>query len=126
MKANIPDELMEAINEAIYLDLELHIIEKRMMEAEKKGNKGFAEHLNVLFFKVSSKRKVNKQYLKDNGVKIFDPVDFNDIENEKAIFVDYHYSQSINGGYKEGIQRYWKDALRLNLKKRMNGYFKGG
>lgn len=121
MRANISDELLEAINEAIYLDLELHIIEKRMMDAEKKGNEGFAEHLNVLFFKVSSKRKANKQYLKDNGITVYDPVKVDEF------FVEYPYSQKVSdGGYKEGTNRYWRSAMTFNLKKRMNGYFKGG
>jgi hypothetical protein len=41
------------------------------------------------------------------------------------MFVEYPYSQKVNGGYKEGSQRFWKAAVKYQLKQRMGKYFGG-
>lgn len=117
MRADITDELLDAINERIYLDLEIHILTKRMNESD---NEGFTNYINKLISNVITQRKEVNDYLTSNGVKIYDPVEIDDL------FVKYPYSQKINGGYKEGYQQFWKSAIRYNLKKRMSNYFGGG
>ncbi|MGG3987292.1 hypothetical protein [Bacillus smithii] len=119
MRANISDELLNAINERIYLDLEIHVLNRKFAKAEREGKKGFANYIDGLLKDVTKKRKKVNAYLNKNGVKIFDP------ENVDNMFVQYRYYQRINGGYKEGIQKYWKAALKLGLKKRMSKYFIG-
>lgn len=121
MRANISDDLIKAINEKIYLDLELHILQKKLIEAESQGKTGFAEYLNKLILKVTSERRVNNNYLHKYGVKVREPEELDDM------FVRYYYSvQSDLGGYKEGYEQFWKSAMTFNLKKRMSKYFKGG
>lgn len=121
LRANISEELMNAINDRIYLDLELHVLNNRLFKAEREGKEGFAEYLNKLILDVSLKRKATNECLRSNGVKIHDV-----IEDEDAEFVTYPYHQKINGGFKEGEMRYWRSALKLGLKKRMSEYFKEG
>jgi hypothetical protein len=59
--------------------------------------------------------------LKQNGIKIYDVVEVN------PDFVEYPYSQKINGGYKEGTMRFWRAAIKYKLKKRMSKhYYTGG
>ncbi|WP_152966741.1 hypothetical protein [Sporosarcina globispora] len=123
MRANIPDELIKAINEKIYLDLELHILQKKLTEANDQGKEGFAEYLNKVILKVISQRRSNNEYLRKHGVKVREPEELDDM------FVRYYYSvQSDLGGYKEGYEQFWKSAMTYNLRKRMNKYFnfKGG
>ncbi len=121
MRAAISDDLLKAINEKIYLDLELHILQKKLTEANDQVKEGFAEYLNRLIFKVISERRVNNNYLHKHGVKVGEP------EELDNMFVRYYYSvQSDLGGFKEGYEQFWKSAMKFNLKKRMSKYFKGG
>lgn len=122
MRANIPNELLNAIDDKIYLDLEINVLNSRLHKAEQEGNEGFAEFLNKLILKVITERRNVNQYLRDNGVTVYEVVEIDEY------FVEYPYSQKLNGGYKEGRQRYWRSAIKLNLKKRMSKYFnyKGG
>jgi shikimate kinase len=119
LRANISDELLKAIDERIYLDLEIYSLTKRLHKAEQEGNIS-AKHLDKILSDVMNKRKATNDYLKENGIKIFDPVEVDDM------FVRYHYSQKVNGGYKEGYNQYWRDALKLQLKRRMSKYFYNG
>ncbi|PLR99499.1 hypothetical protein [Bacillus sp. T33-2] len=117
MRANISNELINAIDERIYLDLELHVLTKKMNEAEKQGNEGFSKHLDNLIQNTIKQRKQTQDYLVKNGIKIFDVVEDDDKE-----FVEYPYYQKVNGGYKEGTMRYWRHAIRYKLKQRMSKY----
>jgi tRNA(Ile)-lysidine synthase TilS/MesJ len=120
MRANISEELMDAIEERIYLDLEIFAFTKRLHKAQQENNSSLATFFDKLISEVIIKRKETNDYLKQNGIKIFDPV------NVDEMFVRYHYSQKVNGGYKEGFQQYWKSALKFKLKKRMSKYFYTG
>lgn len=120
MRANISDELLNAIDERVYLDLDIHILTKRMNDAEKAGNKGFTIHINNLITEVIKQRKSVNDYLLKNNVKIYDVV-----EDEDKEFVEYPYSVKVEGGYKQGTMRYWRHALRYKLKIRMSNYFGG-
>jgi hypothetical protein len=114
MRADISDELLDAINERIYLDLEIHVLTAKL---NKSDSEGFSNYINKLITNVIKQRKELNDYLTSNGVKIYDVQEIDDM------FVKYPYSQKINGGYKEGYQQFWKDAIRYKLKKRMNKYF---
>lgn len=116
MRANISNELLDAINERIYLDLEIHILTNKMKKAD---NEGFANYMNNLISDLIKQRKTVNDHLKSNGVKIHEVVEVDDI------FVRYPYVQRINGGFKEGYQQYWKAGLKLQLKRRMSKYFGG-
>ncbi|MED4883100.1 hypothetical protein P9764_03930 [Bacillus smithii] len=102
------------------MDLEIHVLNRKFIKAEQEGKSGFANYVNELIKDVTRKRKEINAYLNKNGVKIFEPEQVDDM------FVQYRYYQRINGGFKEGIQKYWKAALKLGLKKRMSKYFIGG
>lgn len=118
MRANIPDELYDLIDEKIYLDLEVHILNKRFIKAEKEGNDGFAKRIERLITQTTQKRRKVNESLKENGIKIFEPI----TDDE---FVEYKfYQKTKSGGFAEGSMRYWKAAMKLNLKKRMSSYWK--
>jgi hypothetical protein len=117
MRANVSDELLDAINERIYLDLEVHVLTKKLNESD---NEGFSNYINKLISNVIKQRKEVNDYLTSNGVKIFEVVEIDDM------FVKYPYSQQINGGYKEGYQQLWKAGIKFKLKQRMANYFTGG
>ena len=57
-------------------------------------------------------KKVNDQLRKEN-VKISKPVSDDN-------FVQYDISVKTNDGCKEGNFRYWKDAIKYKLNKRLN------
>jgi hypothetical protein len=116
MRANISDELLNAINERIYLDLEIHMLTSRM---NKSDNEGFKQYVDGLISNLIKQRKQTNDYLNENGIKIYDVREIDDM------FVEYPYSQKVNGGYKEGSQRFWKAAVKYQLKQRMGKYFGG-
>lgn len=114
MKANISSELEKLIDEKIYLDLEIHILTKKLNKTTQDKDEHlmnyFEKRLNAKFKEI---KKVNDQLRKEN-VKIFDPI----IDD---IFIQYDFSVKMkSGGYKEGNFRYWKAALKYKLNKRLN------
>lgn len=117
MRANISDELLNAINEKIYLELELHVMEKKLLSAEQEGKVGFVNHLNQIILNLHKQHREINDYLKLNNVKVYDVVEIDEY------FVEYPYSQKVNGGYKEGTQRYWRSGLKYRLQERINKYF---
>ncbi|QJT70391.1 hypothetical protein [Microcystis phage MaeS] len=123
MRANLSDELFKAIDEKIYIDLEIHILNKKLIKAEEDKKEGFVKHLNQIITRLSQQRRSVNDYLRQNGIKVQEAVNFYDIQGQDSIFVDYYYSQKVDGGYKEGTMRYWKDAMKLKLKNRMKDYF---
>jgi hypothetical protein len=113
MKANIPRELEDFINEKIYLDLEVHILSKRLNQSTNDKNEQLIIYFEKrLVEKFKELKKVNDLLRKEN-VKISKPV-------SDDIFVQYDFSVKTNGGYKEGNFRYWKDAIKYKLNKRLN------
>jgi hypothetical protein len=114
MKANISSELEELINEKIYLDLEIHILTKKLNKAVQDKDDHLKNYFeNRLNAKFKENINVNDQ-LRKESVKIFDPI----IDD---IFIQYDFSVKMkNGGYKEGNFRYWKAALKYKLNKRLN------
>lgn len=105
MKANIPRELEKAINEKIMLDLQIHVLNQKMKKGMKLDSL-LKDRLNQL-------REVNS-YLRKQGVKVAPP------KRRDEIFIDYYFSQYINGGYKEGILSYWDIVLKQRTEKRLN------
>jgi hypothetical protein len=116
MRANISDELLNKINDRIYIDLEIHVLTKKMNESD---NEGFTKYLDHLIDNLIKERKEVNTFLIKNGVKIYDVREIDDM------FIEYPYSQKIDGGYKEGTQRFWKSAVKYHLKQRMSKYFGG-
>ncbi|MDX8366603.1 hypothetical protein [Cytobacillus sp. IB215665] len=115
MRASIPEELLDTIVEKIYLDLEIHILEKKHMYAETQ--KKDEEHIKFLKQVISSVRKKRKEIgevLKGKNVKIYEVVELDDM------FVEYTYAQKTNGASKEGTQRFWKAGLKYRLTRRIN------
>ena len=49
MKANIPQELEDFINEKIYLDLEIHILTKRLNKSTINKNEKLIKRLSLAF-----------------------------------------------------------------------------
>jgi len=117
MKARFSNELHEAIHDKIVLDLTIHYLNGKI-EKEQDSNK--LDYFNKLFYKVSIDRRNNSLFLKDNGVKVYEPV-----PDEDGLFITYNYSQSIKGGYKEGQSRYWRAALKGHLRNKLEQYYKG-
>lgn len=109
MKANIPEELEKAIHEKIMLDLEIHVLNKKIAKGMD---------LDDLLKDRMKKLKDINDYLRKNQVKVDPP------KRRGEIFIDYYYSQHVNGGYKEGILSYWDIVLKQRTEQRLNG--KGG
>ena len=114
MKANIPKKLEELIDEKIYIDLEIHILNTRLNRANVNKDKDRIIYFeNRLAQKFKERKKVNDQLRKEK-VKIFSPV-------SDDMFVQYDFSMKTNeGGYKQGNFRYWKSAMIYKLNKRLN------
>ncbi|WP_394231965.1 hypothetical protein [Niallia oryzisoli] len=110
MKANISEKLEKLIDEKIYLDLEVHVLTKRLNEATQKKTPQvhfFQEKLDQTLKRL---KQANQQLRKEN-VKIFEPL-------RDGIFIQYNFYVKVNGGYKEGTMRYWKDAMKYELNQR--------
>jgi hypothetical protein len=119
MRANLPDELMKAIDNKIYLDIELHIVNGKIEKARQEGKDGFANHLMKIYKQINDERISVNKLLKDNGIKV------QEVEVLDEFFVRYHYYQKINGGFKEGYNQYWKSAMTFNLNNRLKRFFGG-
>jgi hypothetical protein len=120
MRANILEELLDMIDESIYLNLEVGIIDKKITKAEAENNEGFANHLRKIHSNIIKQHKEINDHLRQNGIKI------HEVEVLDDMFVQYNYHQRVNGGFKEGYNRYWKTAMTFNLNKRMKKYFERG
>ena len=88
MKANIPKELEELIDEKIYIDLEIHILNTRLNKSNENKDKDRIIYFeNRLDQKFKERKKVNDQLRKEH-VKIFSPV-------SDDMFVQYDFSIKI-------------------------------
>jgi hypothetical protein len=119
MRATISEELLDMIDESIYLQLELHIIDKKITKAEADNNEGFVNHLRKIHSNIIKQHRKINEHLRQNGIKI------HDVEVLDDMFVRYKYHQKINGGFKEGYNQYWKAGIKLKLNKRIKRYFGG-
>lgn len=113
MKARISDELENSINEKIMLDLEIHVINRKLVDAERTGSSS----LSILTALYQARHKLLaelNQYLRKEQVKVESPVRRNDI------FIDYHFSVKVDGGYKRGTLSYWDIVLKQRTQQRIN------
>ncbi|MEH7181095.1 hypothetical protein [Neobacillus vireti] len=117
MKARISEELEKLINEKIYLDLEIHLLTRKLEKASQRNlQESIAFYEKIFNEKFKQLKKANDELRKQN-VKIHQPI--ND-----DIFVQYNfYVKENGGGYKEGNFRYWKSAIKYKLKQRLDPYF---
>ncbi|MEH7748244.1 hypothetical protein V7659_25005 [Neobacillus drentensis] len=115
MKARIAKELEELINEKIYLDLEVHLLGKKI-EGIQKTNQMVSQIEKLVEQKIKKLKTVNEKLRKQN-VKIHPPI-------SDGLFVQYNFYVK-NGGYKEGNFRYWKSAIKFTLNQRLNPFFNG-
>lgn len=122
MRANISEELMDLIEEKIYLDMEVHMYNNRILKAEKENKNQYRDYLEQILKAILIKRVEVSKQLRDNGIKIFEAEKWHDGVDDE-MFVQHKYYQKVNGGFKEGIFRMWRAGIKLKLKKRMNGYF---
>jgi hypothetical protein len=70
VRATISEELLDMIDESIYLQLELHIIDKKITKAEADNNEGFANHLRKIHSNIIKQHKEINDHLRQNGIKI--------------------------------------------------------
>ncbi|MED3792499.1 hypothetical protein P4571_08580 [Niallia alba] len=118
MKANISEELESAIHDKIIIDLTINYLENRIVKSQKEKKINYAKHLEYIRKLIINERINISKFLKDNGVKIYDP-----IPDDDGIFVQYDYSVKVNGGYKEGYNRYWRAALKNHIRAKLDPYF---
>ncbi|MCA1027059.1 hypothetical protein LCM23_13235 [Cytobacillus kochii] len=123
MRAAISDELMNMITEKIYIDLEINVLHNRLEKAVKANNEELIPKLNKIIYTVTRERKHINSLLRENNIKVFEPEYFYDSPDADPIFIDYRYYQKVKGGYKEGSQRFWKDAIKYKLKLRVQRHF---
>lgn len=115
MKANIPKEQEDAIYDYIFIGLMIEVLEKKIIKADVPGKEGFKNFLESKIKEVRSERVRLGKYFKDNGIKVTDLVEMDDM------FVRYEYFvKNPSGGYKEGSQMIWKAALKMKLANRLN------
>lgn len=105
MKARISDELENAIQEKIMLDLEVHVLERKL-------NKGAP--VEDLLVDRRARLKEYNAILRKEQVKVLPPVRRNEI------FIDYSFSQKVDGGFKEGVMSFWDIVLKQRTQKRLN------
>jgi hypothetical protein len=117
MRANISDLWFNKMEEKIYVDLELHILNNKLTKSkENKQSKLVKQMENLIKQKNNEKRDLN-QFLRDNKIKIEKAIRVDDM------FVRYHYYCKVEAGYKEGYLQFWDSAMKYKLKKRLNKYF---
>ncbi|MED1741413.1 hypothetical protein P4U97_18235 [Bacillus swezeyi] len=114
MRPIISDELADAIHEKIIIDLCIHAMEARIVKAESDQNSELMGYFENKLKKLLSMRKNINSYLKNENTKIHEVVICDDM------FVEYpYYIKTKEGGIKEGISRYWKAALKLHMKRKL-------
>jgi hypothetical protein len=117
MRANFDEEWFDIMDEKIYLDLEVHVMNNKLVQAEKENKTGFAEFLNKVVSELNVKLADVNNQLRELNIKI------SPVERLDDMFVEYYYSCKINGGFKEGTLRYWDAAIKMKLGKRVNAHF---
>jgi hypothetical protein len=110
MRAAIPDEWLDMINEKIYLDMEIDILINRIERCDHDSTR----YKDLLKIKHNQRADVNA-FLRKHSIRIEPPEKYNEE------FVKYYYSCKMDGGYKEGYMTYWISAIKYKLNKRLNG-----
>ncbi|MDX8359839.1 hypothetical protein [Cytobacillus sp. IB215316] len=115
MRPSISEDLLDIIVEKIYLDLEIHILEKKLIDAgNQRKDEDYVKYMKQVVSSVRKKRKEIGLVLKENNVKVYEVVELDDM------FVQYPYAQKTIGASFEGAQRFWKAALKYRLTRRIN------
>ena len=105
MKANIPSELETMIYEYIYSRMLVEVLNKKM---SKETGENSYKILENRYKRAHMKMLDQKKYLKERDVKVDPMEDIDDMFSIVRYFV----------GFKEGDFRFWKAALRMELKRR--------
>ena len=104
IKASIPQEYEDAIHDYILTGLLLETLEKKQSKGEPVEK--------VIDLVISELGKV-KKYMRKHGIKVHE----GEFVNEE--FVEFPYTVKVEGGYKEGSNRYWRAAIRMQMNKRL-------
>ncbi|KAA6452739.1 hypothetical protein [Bacillus swezeyi] len=89
-------------------------METRIAKAESNQNSGLVDYYEGKLKKLLSMRKHINSFLKDEKTKIHEVVICDDM------FVEYpYYIKTKEGGIKEGSSRYWRAALKLHIKRKL-------
>ena len=104
IKASIPQEYEDAIHDYIIVGLLLETLEKKQSKGEPVEK--------VIDLVILELGKV-KKYMRKHGIKVHE----GEIVNEE--FVEFPYTVKVEGGYKEGSNRYWRAAIRMQMNKRL-------
>ena len=116
MRPIISDELANAIHEKIIIDLCIHAMETRISKVDSIEDKKTSGYYESKLKKLLLMRKRINSYLKNEKTKIQEAVICDDL------FVEYpYYIKTKEGGIKEGTSRYWKAALKLHMKRMLEG-----
>ncbi|PKR83546.1 hypothetical protein [Heyndrickxia camelliae] len=115
----ISEEILSSIDEKIMLDVEISVIQNKILKAENENKEGFKQYLEKILKSLLNQRIELVQFHKKNGVKISEPKRVSDM------FIEYYYSVKYSGGYRDGYKRYWDKGIQFRLKQKMKGYFMG-
>ncbi|MDA7027888.1 hypothetical protein PJ311_15030 [Bacillus sp. CLL-7-23] len=117
MKPMISDQLTKAIHEKIITDLCIHALETRIDKNDSSQNMKLANDYKEKLKKLFLLRKQLSDYLRKEHVKIQEVVVCDDM------FVEYpYYIKTAEGGIKQGTSRYWKAALKLHMKRKLEEF----
>ncbi|MEC0341961.1 MULTISPECIES: hypothetical protein [Bacillus] len=116
IRANISDEHIEAIHNKIVIDLCIHALEGKIEKALKAQQEEQIDLYKLKLKELLTERKELNSYLRQRKTKIQEVIICDDM------FVEYpYYLKTKEGGIKQGTMRYWKAALKLHMKNKLNG-----
>jgi hypothetical protein len=118
VRATISEELLDAIDESIYLNLEIQIFDKKITKAEADNNEGFANHLRKIHSNIIKQHKEINDHLRQNGIKI------HEVEVLDDMFVSIITIRRLTVDLKKVIINIGRNQT-FNLNKRMKRYFGG-
>ena len=104
MKASIPQDYDDAIYDYIIIGLLLETLENK----QRKG-----ENVEKAIDHVINELSKVKSYMRKHGIKVHE----GEIVNVE--FLEFPYTVKVEGGYKEGKNRYWRAAIKMQMNKRL-------
>lgn len=104
MKASIPQQYEDAIHDYIIIGLLLETMENKQRKGENVDK--VIDHLIKVLSKV-------KSYMRKHGIKVHEG------EIVNVDFIEFPYTVKVEGGYKEGKNRYWRAAIKMQMNKRL-------
>ena len=110
MKANLPQEFEDAIHDYIIIGLLVETLENK----QRKG-----ENVDQVHEVVMKEHIKVKGYMRMNGITVHEG------ESVNEEFLEFPYTVKVKGGYKEGNNRYWRAAIRMQMNKRLASLRKG-